>query len=164
MPPTQPPDLLRRLLRARDRMDAASHEAWPVPRLARVSGVSPAHFSRSFKEAFGVPPHRYLLSRRIERARALLCDTTLPVSDIALRAGWRSLGSFSRTYRAVTGESPSATRAAHHGTDHPQDAAAAAIPACFIKASSRPPLTSAVLEKQRQEASTTGPSPNPEDP
>ena len=71
MPPTQPPDLLRRLLRARDRMDAASHEAWPVPRLARVSGVSPAHFSRSFKEAFGVPPHRYLLSRRIERARAV---------------------------------------------------------------------------------------------
>src|ERR671927_323196 len=72
------PELLRRLLRAKDRMDAASHEAWPVHRLARVSGVSQAHFARSFKEAFGTPPHRYLLTRRIERAPALLRDTELP--------------------------------------------------------------------------------------
>ena len=69
---TPTPDLLRRLLRAKDRMDAASHEAWPVDRLAEVSGVSQAHFARSFKQAFGVPPHRYLLTRRIERATALL--------------------------------------------------------------------------------------------
>src|ERR1700704_4673338 len=62
--------LLRRLLRAKDRMDAASEEDWPVERLANVSGVSGAHFARSFKEAFGVPPHRYLLARRIERAKA----------------------------------------------------------------------------------------------
>jgi AraC-like DNA-binding protein len=65
---------LRRLLRAKDRMDGASHEAWPVRRLARVSAVSEAHFARSFKQAFGVPPHRYLLTRRIERAKALLRD------------------------------------------------------------------------------------------
>ena len=71
------PKLLRRLLRAKDLMDFASHEEWPVTRLARVSGVSEAHFARSFKEAFGVPPHRYLLTRRIERAKALLRDTDL---------------------------------------------------------------------------------------
>ena len=65
--PSQAPELLRRLLRAKDRMDAASHEDWPVHRLARVSHVSEAHFARSFKEAFGVPPHRYLLTRRLER-------------------------------------------------------------------------------------------------
>ena len=75
--PPQDPELLRRLLRAKDRMDAASHEEWPVRRLARVSGVSEAHFARSFKEAFGIPPHRYLLTRRIERATALLRDTDL---------------------------------------------------------------------------------------
>src|SRR5690242_21868691 len=73
--------LLRRLLRAKDRMDAASHEAWPVHRLARVSGVSEAHFARSFKQAFGVPPHRYLLTRRIERATALLRDSDLSRSE-----------------------------------------------------------------------------------
>ena len=69
---SQDPELLRRLLRAKDRMDAASHEDWPVRRLAQVSRVSEAHFARSFKQAFGVPPHRYLLTRRIERATALL--------------------------------------------------------------------------------------------
>src|SRR5690242_21573253 len=84
--------LLRRLLRAKDRMDAASHEHWPVRRLARVSGVSEAHFARSFKQAFGVPPHRYLLTRRIEQATALLRDTDLSITDIVVRTGWASLG------------------------------------------------------------------------
>src|SRR5262245_7506629 len=87
----QDPLLLRRLLRAKDRMDAASHEEWPVRRLASVSGVSEAHFARSFKEAFGVPPHRYLLTRRIERAKALLRDTEVGILDIALQTGWNSL-------------------------------------------------------------------------
>jgi len=82
----QAPELLRRLLRAKDRMDAASHEEWPVRRLARVSGVSEAHFARSFKEAFGVPPHRYLLTRRIERAMALLRDTDVAITEIAFRS------------------------------------------------------------------------------
>ena len=77
----QDPALLRRLLRAKDRMDAASHEAWPVKRLAEVSGVSAAHFARSFKQAFGIPPHRYLLTRRIEQATTLLRDTDLPIID-----------------------------------------------------------------------------------
>ena len=102
----QDPLLLRRLLRARDRMDAASHEDWPVERLAGVSGVSEAHFARAFREAFGAPPHRYLLTRRIERASALLRDTDLPILDIAFDTGWNSLGTFGRTFRDVTGESP----------------------------------------------------------
>ena len=63
MSKSQDPELLRCLLRAKDRMDAASHEKWPIGRLGRVSGVSEAHFARSFKEAFGIPPHRYLLTR-----------------------------------------------------------------------------------------------------
>src|ERR1700753_3228406 len=88
----QDPDLLRRLLRAKDRMDAASHEAWPVHRLARVSCVSQAHFARSFKDAFGLPPHRYLLTRRIERAVAMLRDSDLPITEVAFQTGWKSLG------------------------------------------------------------------------
>ena len=71
----QDPELLRRLMRAKDRLDAASQEEWPVRRLAKVSGISEAHFARSFKQAFGIPPHRYQLTRRIERATALLRDT-----------------------------------------------------------------------------------------
>ncbi len=73
--------MFRRLLRAKDRMDAGSHEPWPVRRLASVSGASGAHFARSFRDAFGVPPHRYLLTRRIERAKALLRDTNLPIIE-----------------------------------------------------------------------------------
>ena len=71
----QDPELLRRLMRAKDRLDAASQEEWPVRRLAKVSGISEAHFARSFKQAFGISPHRYQLTRRIERATALLRDT-----------------------------------------------------------------------------------------
>src|SRR3954470_11239643 len=99
----QDPLLLRRLLRAKDRMDAAPHEQWPVERLASVSGVSEAHFARSFKQAFGIPPHRYLLTRRIERAATLLRDTELSVTEIAFHTGWGSLGTFGRTFRDVTG-------------------------------------------------------------
>src|ERR1700754_5189827 len=108
---SQDPELLRRLLRAKDKMDAASHEAWPVERLASVSGVSEAHFARAFKQAFGAPPDRYLLTRRVERASALLRDTDLPILDIALDTGWNSLGTFGRTFRDITGESPSGLRA-----------------------------------------------------
>ena len=142
------PALLRRLLRAKDRMDAASHENWPVQRLARVSGVSEAHFARSFKQAFGLPPHRYLLTRRIERAMALLRDTDLPITEIAFHTGWESLGTFGRTFRDVTGESPGAirtrTRAAAHELGR--------VPACIVSAAHRPDLRTAVSEKRRQEA------------
>ena len=148
MPTGQDPELLRRLLRAKDRMDAASHEEWPVRRLARVSGVSEAHFARSFKEAFGVPPHRYLLTRRLERAKTLLRDTDLPVTEIAFQAGWESLGTFGRTFRDVTGESPGELRAREQAAAHQRDR----VPACYLSAAHRPDLRMAVSEKRRQEA------------
>jgi transcriptional regulator GlxA family with amidase domain len=147
----QDPELLRRLLRAKDRMDAASHEAWPVFRLASVSAVSEAHFARSFKQAFGVPPHRYLLTRRIERATALLRDTDLPITEIAFQTGWASLGTFGRTFRDVTGENPGAFRArmslVPHGLAH--------VPACIVSAAQRPHLNTAVSEKRRRQAGGT---------
>lgn len=139
---------MRRLLRAKDRMDAASHEDWPVPRLARVSGVSEAHFARSFKEAFGVPPHRYLLTRRLERATALLRDTDLPITEIAFQTGWNSLGTFGRTFRDVTGESPGELRAREKAASHQPER----VPTCFLSAAHRPDLRIAVSEKRRQEA------------
>ena len=144
----QDPRLLRRLLRARDRMDAASHEEWPVSRLAEVSGVSEAHFARSFAQAFGVPPHRYLLTRRIERAKALLRDTDLPIIDIAFETGWNSLGTFGRVFRDVTGRSPTELRACERSASH----ALEEVPHCYVKAAQRPDLTIAVSEKRRQEA------------
>lgn len=147
----QDPRLLRRLLRAKDRMDAASHEEWPIPRLARVSGVSEAHFARSFKDAFDVPPHRYLLTRRIERAKALLRDTDMPVTDIAFETGWQSLGTFGRVFRDVTGESPNELRAREKAARHELDR----VPHCYVSAAYRPNLTIAVSEKRRQEAGDT---------
>lgn len=146
------PALLRRLLRARDRIDAASDEDWPVPRLARVSGVSEAHFARSFKDAFGVPPHRYLLTRRIERAKALLRDTDLPVTDIAFRTGWSSLGTFGRIFRDITGDSPSELRAREKAAQH----ALNQVPHCFVSAAHRPNLKMAVLEKRRRDLAGSG--------
>jgi transcriptional regulator GlxA family with amidase domain len=142
------PELLRRLLRAKDRMDVASHEEWPVDRLARVSRVSQAHFARSFRDAFGVPPHRYLLTRRIERAKTLLRDTEISITDIAFQTGWKSLGTFGRIFRDVTGESPGQLREREKASSHELDR----VPACFLIAAHRPDLKIAVLEKRRREA------------
>ena len=147
-PAPQDPELLRRLLRAKDHIDAASEEAWPVKRLARVSGVSQAHFARCFKDAFGVPPHRYLLTRRIERATALLRDTDRPITDIAFETGWGSLGTFGRTFRDVTGESPGEFRGRQKALPHKPEQ----VPACHLAAAYRPDLTIAVSEKRRQDA------------
>src|SRR5512144_2939476 len=133
----QDPELLRRLLRAKDRMDAASHEEWPVRRLAQVSGVSEAHFARSFKDAFGLPPHRYLLTRRIERATALLRDTEMSITEIAFETGWKSLGTFGPTFRDVTGESPGAIREREKSAKQ----ALEQVPHCFVAAAHRPNLT-----------------------
>ena len=144
----QDPALLRRLLRAKDRMDVASHEEWPVDRLARISRVSQAHFARSFKEAFGVPPHRYLLTRRIERAKTLLRDTDLSITDIAFQTGWKSLGTFGRIFRDITGESPGELRTREKSASHALDR----VPACYLSAAHRPNLISAVSEKRRREA------------
>ena len=143
----QDPLLLRRLLRAKDRMDAAPHEDWPIPRLARASGASEAHFVRSFKEAFGVPPHRYLLTRRIERATAFLRETDLSVTEIAFQTGWNSMGTFGRVFRDITGESPSEFRArAKASPQRPE-----LVPVCHLSAAHRPNLTIAVSEKRRQD-------------
>ena len=145
----QDPELLRRLLRAKDRIDAASHEDWTVPKLARMSHVSEAHFARSFRDAFGVPTHRYLLTRRIERATALLRDTDLPVTEIAAQTGWRSLGTFGRIFRDITGASPSAVRTQMRVAARDLGS----VPVCVLSAAHRPDLTIAVLEKRRRGAS-----------
>ena len=149
--PLQDAALLRRLLRAKDRMDAASHEAWPVSRLAEVSGVSEAYFARSFKRAFGLPPHRYLLTRRIEQAVSLLRDTELSITDIAFSTGWQSLGTFGRIFHDVTGLSPSSMRSEARAT-MPD---IGRVPACVVKAAQRPDLGTAVLEKRRRLAGNT---------
>src|SRR5690606_3528473 len=153
------PKLLRRLLRARDRMDAASHEDWPVRRLAEVSAVSPSHFARELKPAYGLPPHRYLLTRRTERAAALLRETDLPVSDIAFQTGWSSLGTFGRVFREITGAHPGQLRL---------DARAAVqapglVPGCVLGAAHRPDLNIAVSEKRRRRAGGTTSATEPEE-
>ena len=141
-------------------MDAASHEDWPVQRLADVSRVSEAHFARSFKQAFGVPPHRYLLTRRIERATALLRDTNRSITDIAFDTGWKSLGTFGRTFRDVTGESPGTIRARARAAARELDR----IPACIVSAAHRPDLTIAVSEKRRCQATDINDSEHKETP
>ena len=141
-------------------MDAASHEEWPVRRLAKVSGVSAAHFARSFKEAFGMPPHRYLLTRRIERAAALLRETELSITEIAFHTGWTSLGTFGRTFHDITGQSPSAMRLEAQANLPRLDR----VPACVLKAAQRPDLTIAVLEKRRRVAKDTFPPSTKEEP
>ena len=145
---SQSPELLRRLLRAKDRIDGSSHEEWSVRRLAQVSAVSQAHFARSFKDAFGVPPHRYLLTRRIERAVALLRDTDSPITEVAFQTGWKSLGTFGRIFRDITGENPGSLRARDRSAPHARDHA----PECIVRAAHRPDLKIAVLEKRRSRA------------
>lgn len=152
------PALLRRLLRAKDRMDAASHEAWPVKRLAEVSGVSETHFAHTFRQAFGIPPHRYLLTRRIEQAATLLRDTELPITEIAFATGWESLGTFGRTFRDITGKSPSALRIEARAETTKLDR----VPACILKAAQRPDLTIAVSEKRRRATEGTNQPPTKE--
>jgi AraC-like DNA-binding protein len=120
----------RRLLRARDAMDRSYAQPLDVAALARIALCSEAHFIRTFKAAFGEPPHRYLQRRRIERAMYLLRTTDAPVTEVSLDVGFRSLGTFSRTFTAVVGVTPSAYRA--------QRPAPAAVPSCFAMAWTRP--------------------------
>src|SRR5438093_668521 len=88
----------RHLLRAKDLVDARYREPLDVPELARAARLSPAHFSREFRRVFGETPHRYLLSRRMERAAALLRTTDRTVADICLTVGLRSVGSFTTSF------------------------------------------------------------------
>jgi transcriptional regulator GlxA family with amidase domain len=151
--PLQDALLLRRFLRAKDRMDAASHEPWPVARLAAVSGVSEAHFARSFKQAFGVPPHRYLPARRIEQAMTLLRDTELSITEIALATGWESLGTFGRIFRDITGRSPGALRREVSA----RISALERVPACVLKAVTEAPQLAAFIQTLKAASSNHPP-------
>ena len=102
-----------------------------VPALARTALMSPAHFSRQFKLAYGETPYGYLMTRRIERAKALLRRGDLSVTEVCMAVGCTSLGSFSARFTELVGESPSRYRDRDHR-------ATAAVPACFAKAVTRP--------------------------
>ena len=106
-------DLNRRLLRARDAMDRAYAEPLDVRTVAAVAHVSPAHFIRQFRAVFGETPHRYLQRRRVERSMFLLRETDRSVTDICMDIGFSSLGTFSRTFREIVGETPSSYRMGH---------------------------------------------------
>jgi transcriptional regulator GlxA family with amidase domain len=122
---------LVRLRRARDLMDRDYAKPLDVPALAHAALMSPGHFSRSFRAAFGETPYSYLMTRRIERAKALLRRGDLTVTEVCFAVGASSLGSFSSRFTELVGESPSAYRARRHDE-------AAAIPACMVKVHTRP--------------------------
>jgi AraC-like DNA-binding protein len=120
-------------MRARDLADRRYAEPLDVPELARAARLSPAHFSREFTRAFGETPHRYLLTRRLERAAALLRTTDRSVADICMTVGLRSVGSFTTTFGRVYGLSPTAYRATY-----PPASDRARVPSCVLRAWGRP--------------------------
>lgn len=124
--------LARHLLRVRDLIDRAYAEQLDIAALARSASVSPAYFSRSFKAAFGETPHQYLMSRRMERAKALLRDADTSVTEVCLSVGFTSLGSFSTQFRRFVGASPSAYRE-RDGHDE-----LARLPHCYVRMWTRP--------------------------
>lgn len=101
----------RRLLRARDAMDRCYAAPLDVRAVAAVAHVSPAHFSRTFRQVFGESPHRYLQRRRVERSMFLLRDTERTITDICFDVGFGSVGTFSRTFKGIVGRTPSDYRA-----------------------------------------------------
>lgn len=107
-------DELRRLRRARDRMDREYAQPLDVAALARTALMSPAHFSRRFREAYSETPYSYLMTRRVERAKALLRRGDLSVTEVCFEVGCTSLGSFSARFTKLVGETPSAYRARDH--------------------------------------------------
>jgi AraC-like DNA-binding protein len=134
MTPVHP---VRHLLRAKDLADARYREPLDVVTLARAAHLSPAHFSREFRRAFGETPHQYLLTRRMERAAALLRNTDRTVADICLMVGLRSVGSFTTTFGRTFGMSPILYRAAH-----PPAVERARVPTCVLQAYARPESSS----------------------
>lgn len=124
--------LSRHLLRVRDLIDRAYAEQLDVVALARSASVSQAYFSRSFKSAFGETPHQYLMSRRMERAMALLRAGDLSVTEVCFAVGFSSLGSFSTQFRRFVGDSPSAYR------QRDGHAELAKVPSCYVRMWTRP--------------------------
>ena len=122
---------LARLRRARDLMDREYASPLDVAALARAALMSPAHFSRQFREAYGETPYSYLMTRRIERAKALLRRGHLSVTEVCMAVGCTSLGSFSARFTELTGETPTAYRARDHG-------ALVSVPGCVAKDLTRP--------------------------
>ena len=123
----------RHLLRAKDLADARFFEPLDVDDMARAAGLSRAHFSREFRRAFGESPHAYLLTRRLERAAALLRITDRSVADVCFSVGLQSLGSFTTSFTRTYGVSPTAYRATF-----PPAAAHAIVPSCVVRAYGRP--------------------------
>ena len=123
----------RYLLRARDLVDARYAEPLDVADLARTAGLSRARFSREFKSAFGESPHAYLLTRRLERAAALLRSTDRPVVEICFAVGLRSVGSFTTSFTRAYGMTPTVYRASF-----PPASRYALIPSCVLRAHGRP--------------------------
>lgn len=123
----------RHLLRAKDLIDARYREPLDVATLARAARLSQAHFSREFRRAFGETPHRYLLTRRLERAAALLRHTDRSVTEICLAVGLRSVGSFTTSFTRAYGVPPTAYRAAH-----PPASVHARVPTCVLRGWARP--------------------------
>jgi AraC-like DNA-binding protein len=122
---------LAHLRRARDLIDREYARPLDVPALARAALMSTAHFSRQFRAAYGETPYSHLMTRRIERAKALLRRGDLSVTDVCMAVGCTSLGSFSSRFTELVGESPTAYRARDHGSS-------AAVPACVAKVRTRP--------------------------
>jgi len=127
------PPPARHLLRARDLADGRYAEPLSVNDMAAAAGLSRAHFSREFRRAFGISPHAYLLTRRLERAAALLRTTDNSVAEICLAVGLTSVGSFTTSFRRAFGRTPTAYRAAH-----PPASQLARVPACIVRAYARP--------------------------
>jgi AraC-like DNA-binding protein len=123
----------RHLLRAKDLADARYVEPLGVDDLAAAAGLSRAHFSREFRRAFGESPHGYLLTRRLERAAALLRNTDRNVAEVCLDVGLTSVGSFTTSFKRTFGKTPTAYR-----ESFPPPAAQALVPGCIVRAHSRP--------------------------
>jgi AraC-like DNA-binding protein len=122
---------LAHLRRARDLMDRDYARPLEVAELARAALMSPAHFSRQFRAAYGETPYAYLMTRRIERAKALLRGGGLSVTEVCFEVGCTSLGSFSARFTEIVGETPTAYRARDHGV-------LAGVPGCLAKDITRP--------------------------
>jgi AraC-like DNA-binding protein len=135
----------RHLLRAKDLVDGRYREPLDVKALAKAAHLSPAHFSREFRRAFGETPHQYLLTRRLERAAALLRQTDRSISDICLAVGLRSVGSFTTSFRRAFGRPPAAYRAAF-----PAAARRITIPTCMFLRWGRPDGSSFREDERKQ--------------